>query len=875
MNFFSVLYTLFIEPLELIFEVIFYGANSVIHLPAICIIVLSLAMNFMVLPLYKRADALQAEEKAAEEMIRPGEKHIKKTFKGDERFMVLKTFYRQNNYKPYYALKGTTSLLLEIPFFIAAYNFLSNTDMLFGVYLGPIRDLSEPDGLIKIGSLSINVLPILMTAINIVSCIIYSEHLSRKSKIQLYAMAGFFMIFLYQSPSGLVFYWTLNNIFSLVKNLIFKYKSKKPKKVKKEKKPLGIEVKYWQFLMSGIFCTLFLGLLIPSAVISSSTAEFININTLASPSYYIVHALLISVGFFIVWTSVIYYFANKKARVFLTAGFYVLSVWIVLDYMLSGLDMGTLSAQLQYDAEPVYVAADYIKNTLIILGGGALCAVIFRFKKEIMSTLLIAGVVAVSVMGIRNMTIVNREYNDVVELASKDDDTPQLTLSENGKNVIVIFMDRMVGYYIPYIFEEKPELKEVYDGFTFYPQTVSFGRNTNYGAPPLYGGYEYIPTEMNKRDDVLLADKHDESLKVMQVIFDEAGYDVTVCDPPYAGYKQIPDLSIYDDYPDINTYITIGKFNNNEETVDYVLKRNLFCYSVFKSAPVLLQQLLYDKGNYCSTPGNNDPYSSKVQSHNGMSKSVGYDYEFLKNLNVLSNLPAMSDISGDSENAFVILGNELTHHPVLLKEPEYVPEYNVNNSAIDETLRIKYLPDGSSKDFYDNTNYPHYHANMATIIELGKWFEYLKEKNIYDNCRIIIVSDHAWHLGELAEMEQEFEYDDPESGKKETMTFDLSAFNCTLLVKDFNAKGFSIDDTFMTNADVPTIAFNDLIDNPVNPFTGNVIDSSYKETGVIDVTYSENWQISKNKGYKFLPERHFIVSGDIFDMNSWKYNGLY
>ena len=36
-----------------------------------------------------------------------------------------------------------------------------------------------------------------------------------------------------------------------------------------------------------------------------------------------------------------------------------------------------------------------------------------------------------------------------------------------------------------------------------------------------------------------------------------SGCDVTVCDPPYAGYSEVPDLSIYDQWPEINTYITM------------------------------------------------------------------------------------------------------------------------------------------------------------------------------------------------------------------------------------------------------------------------------------------------------------------------------
>ena len=44
------------------FEFIFSFAQRFINDPGISIIVLSLVMNFLVLPLYKRVDAMQAEE---------------------------------------------------------------------------------------------------------------------------------------------------------------------------------------------------------------------------------------------------------------------------------------------------------------------------------------------------------------------------------------------------------------------------------------------------------------------------------------------------------------------------------------------------------------------------------------------------------------------------------------------------------------------------------------------------------------------------------------------------------------------------------------------------------------------------------------------
>ena len=74
------LYTLIISPLELLFEVVFTVANRIIGNAGLSIIFLSLAVNFLVLPLYKRADELQAEERDIQVKMAPMIKHIKSTW---------------------------------------------------------------------------------------------------------------------------------------------------------------------------------------------------------------------------------------------------------------------------------------------------------------------------------------------------------------------------------------------------------------------------------------------------------------------------------------------------------------------------------------------------------------------------------------------------------------------------------------------------------------------------------------------------------------------------------------------------------------------------------------------------------------------------
>ena len=106
------IYSFFLMPIQLIFEVIFsYAYTFTSENTGLSIILLSLAFNILVLPLYRRSDAIQEEERNIEAKLHDGVQHIKKTFKGDERTMMIQTYYRQNNYSPLYVLRSAIDLI--------------------------------------------------------------------------------------------------------------------------------------------------------------------------------------------------------------------------------------------------------------------------------------------------------------------------------------------------------------------------------------------------------------------------------------------------------------------------------------------------------------------------------------------------------------------------------------------------------------------------------------------------------------------------------------------------------------------------------------------------------------------------------------------
>jgi hypothetical protein len=440
----------------------------------------------------------------------------------------------------------------------------------------------------------------------------------------------------------------------------------------------------------------------------------------------------------------------------------------------------------------------------------------------------ITGLSAYNIFSIQKEYAVSQEYRTGTT-SELTEVKPVFDLSRTGRNTIIIMLDRAVSVFFPYILDESPELFSLYKGFIYYPNTVSFNGHTRIGAPPIFGGYEYTPLEINRRDQVPVVTKHNESLLMLPHFFSEAGYSVTVTDPPYPNYSTKEDLRIYSEYPGVKALITdsvytklwINEHNMNFPSTSEILERNLFWYSLFKIAPLALRQGIYLQGDWCA------PVSSQkmILTLNGYS--------------VLDYLPELTEITPDGDTALIMVNNT-THEGSFLQAPEYRPELNITDY-------------GKSPFKREMT----YHVNAAAIKRLSDWFEYLKEQDLYDNSRIILVSDHG---------------PEPNFVTKTGLPFNVEQFNPLLLVKDFNAEGdLRTDMTFMSNADVPYLALKDQIEKPVNPFTGNELDMKAKESPLyIAMSGGIHLEDPGLTVFTIDPKKDYYVHDNIFDPANWE-----
>ena len=870
MSFIDCIFYLLVEPLRLLFEVIFFYAYKLTHNAGLSILAMSLVINFLLLPLYFRADKLEKEQAEKKLKMSSWITRIRKTFKGDERVMILQAYYRENNYRPTDVFKESVSLFLQIPFFIAAYSFLSNMKLLHGIALGPIKDLGAPDALIPAGSWTINLLPILMTVINITAGFIYTNKGLILDKIKLVLIALVFLVLLYDSPSGLVLYWTLNNLFSLVKNIVVH--CMKPKAPGERPLPARAGSDFGTIMIACAGIAVMTGLMIPSDVLVQDPTEFVNTfgGSPINPSFYLLSSALIATGMFLIWIPLFTYLTrDRSVRVLL----YVLpscAVAGVINFIAFNKNFGLLSTKLVYEYSMKYSVKEILINLLADLAVAAVIFLIVKKFRRLLKPLMVITLIAVSLLSAMRVIatcIFASSHNYTYVNTAEDISIP---LSTQGRNVVVIMMDRMIGAQIPYIFNERPELQEQFDGFTFYSNTVSFGNSTNNGSPALFGGYDYTPDNLNARDNLLLVDKHNEALLMLPMIFADNGWTVTVGDAPFANYEWIPDMRIYDDHENITAYNISGALNPTSsimmelgEEYDTRINRNLFCYGLMKTMPYLIQPLAYSSGNYNYMNFFTDSNGQVALSSDVSHSQVGINEYYMQERLVLESLDDLTDIRDSEEDCFFMMGNGTSHEICLLQEPEYAPAFFVNNEEYDAEHMDRFTLNGVRMDMSGEGCYSHYECNMSACILLGEWFDYLRENGLYDNTRIIITADHGYGIHQFEDL------------MMDDLDLDAEGLNPVLFVKDFGSEGFTTSDTFMTNADTPYLAVQGIVDDPVNPFTGNPVmfntDFDYQL-----IYLSARANTSSNNGPRFYDpeERWLTVHDDIWERDNWMvYNG--
>ena len=914
----NIFYNIFIYPIQFFIEIIFYILK--VHTESsntVSIILLSIFVNIISLPLYNIAEKWQKRERDIQNKMKPMIDNIKSVYKGDQRFLLIRACYRINGYKTIYAFRGTLGLLIQIPFFIAAYNFISNIPGLELEKFWFINDLSKPDALLKLGNYSINILPFIMTLFSLLSGLVYAKKLTLKEQIPLYAISLIFLFVLYNSPSALLIYWTVNCIFSFVKNIILE--TKNGILVKYIGK--GFRILYYAYFVCFIFIT-FLFLFRSNIIELAKKYDFLNNFVLYVKSYYD----MLVIWIILTLCMAVYFYIKKSQNVIITKNKFLLFIFSIISLsILAGLFIPSAligSSGQEFDLPFLLIGSNFSKfiGFFIVYPIG----IYFLFSDKI-KNLLIYLYSFISFYSIINTFLMVGNYGNIN--TDFKFELEYLLVASSLQTIISVIISLLLILIIYFILKKRKEIflininllfiivlvilsvsnlfiinreqeilkninassgTKVYNNKVFNISTT--GTNVfimifDRGAPQYYSvAFDRFPELEEQMDGFLWYTNnvsfYDYTVSSIQSLY--GGYEYTPYELTTNNYVlvekhneallMLPQLFYNNGYTSVMFEPIYANFSQVTDLSLFAKHTNINAYKADFSLVQDYIDTLIDKENMNR--------ETKITINNSeeeiMSTKMSKNFRF----SIFRMLPIYSRNSFYKKNWLLFDSSQYTKSfNTSIKEYSFLTSlsnlttinsngnyfnffynaathepYNIN-SDFEPHFDNMEIPKEDLEFFGTEFNARSYYVNVASIKQVIKFCDFLKSINAYDNTKIIIVSDHSYFYTPSLMIDLGMEQ--------------YNGYWALLLMKDFNSRGkLKRSGEFMTTAETAYLASRHLT-NRVNPYTGKIITNDYKNHGAFLVD-NVSWRLEDKQMRSFNFDSYYIVKDNIFEKTNWQ-----
>lgn len=564
----------------------------------------------------------------------------------------------------------------------------------------------------------------------------------------------------------------------------------------------------------------------PLTVLTSSTGTF-TISIGKTVAYYLLIAM-VAIGLLMGLYKV---FSNHRRFLFLLIVVICsIAAW-GYTYLLPG-DFGNLDGTVLTEANKLNLSkAKVLFEILSLIAVAALLLLLFVKKFNI----IFAVVVILNLMSfaqtVSNTVSYLSKSTDLTKGIDNNELNERIFSFSSDENVVVLMLDMFCGGFMPEILEQAPELKSDLEGFTWFPNTLSIANNTFTSTPSIMAGYEYTPDNMNKRGQKL-SEQYEDIYMAYNEKFKPVEWDVSVGGLYYYTEKEKFEKNGINYYLNKDLYSYWKNKPENRKKINQLLSpneyRNIFmAIGLFKASPFMLKSTIY--------------YDSRWLNTNQGGMAIDH---ILENKALFELLPKESNVNSPVKT-FKYFSNDLTHSPWGLDENgELRKDYIVNTP---EQIQVKggnYVNPELARNTF-----------TETLKKLVKWFEWMKEEGIYDNTKIVIVSDHG--ISGLSPMFGDFMHVEDLNGNP---LFPTGRIHPIMLVKDFNCTGdLEISDKLLSNSDTYNIATSHL--GGYDP----IIDSREREVKL----YTTPWKISDNNEDSFTITGEYSVKESIFKKSNW------
>jgi len=480
-------YHFVINPIVLLYKWLYLSLFGLTGSYGISLLLMSVITFLVTSPFMRWAGRIQKNEKHIQDILKPQIETIRSQNQGAEQHRRIANLYKSYAYHPAMAVRSVAGLAVQIPFLIAAYYMLSELPDIKGQSFLIINDLSKPDGLIG----SINVLPILMTVINLMSACTTAAF-ARKDKLQAALIALLFLLLLYTAPSALLIFWTCNNLWGLLGNLW------KPFAASHGLADLKLTVRgrtipqwlygfsYETYVITALTATFFI--FVPIDIYLRNSNEF---------WFSLSDIILMLLFCFAAATLLLYalaYLLKGKAKTFFVCLLMGVTLGLFLQSYIINIDYGVLDGR-QIDW------SSYRKQGMINALFWAMCIVlpylIFKITKTDLTFKKTITRISFGLILIQICTVIFLFSNTPTEKKSIVYYSTERMFELSSKNNIIIFiLDTFESKEFKRIIDENPELSEPLEGFTYYPDAVGSYPTTTGALPQILTGkwYEHKET---------------------------------------------------------------------------------------------------------------------------------------------------------------------------------------------------------------------------------------------------------------------------------------------------------------------------------------------------------------------------------------------
>ena len=919
MSFFNILYNATIYPIEFIIEIVFYYFKVIAQSSyAESVFITSVIINILALPLYNKAEEWQKKERDIQNKMKPMIDNIKSVYKGDQRYLLIRACQRINGYKTIYAFRGTLGLLIQIPFFLAGYNFFHSLTGAYSESFYLIKSLGEADKLIHVGSLAINLLPFIMTFFSLLSTIVYSKKLTFKESIPIFLMSLFFLVFLYNSPAILLLYWTINCAFSFFKNLVL-LNLDKIKSIFKNKKFILISKILYSLYSAFIIIMTILFCLRNYFINKSSENEILKVLIIHIKTYkdllFIWLIISIAILIFILSKKKILksieikykfrLFISSIATITILSGLFILTSLIASSGQEFEKPFEIILTNMSkyfglFFVYPIFLyflfsdkfkniitlisvifALLFLSNTFIMVMDYGFIASNFKFELEyllipttkqiILNSALMFAVLLITLFIIKKNLQIYLFNIFIIVIIS--------LISISIFDFVKINKEQKILSEINSLNIENQNQNENYEVFNFSKTgtnifIIILDRGCPEFAELVFEEFPDIKAEMEGfvyyYNTVSLAWG---TFGGIQVLYGGYEYCIPLDLNKEYSLKEFHNESLimmprlFSDigYKSMTFAPAFANFSWTPDLTIFKEYTNIKAYNIEKS-------MIENELNSLLNNSENNITETKIFEEN---KRRAMRFALFRTLPVFLRYKLYSHndwfIPNGNKN-LTIVGKGIEEYALLqaytnlTKINEDGNCFNIIhcdtthepfnfNSDYKPSLEIRDVPEEDLEFFESDFSARSYYSTAASFRELANFFKFLKENEIYDNTKIIITSDHSGYFNP--------------SVFNENGMGEFKVFNAMMFVKDFNSRGNIIENgDFMTIADIPFLATKHL-GEAKNPFTGNIITNDYKTNGV-NIILTKHSDPKGNFKTRLDFDYYYHVKDNIFDINNWK-----